>query len=192
MCCEGAEPRHIARFRFLGESAVNAIVTVKRSRADLLGEDDVPPTALPATVNAEALSVLLGLTPRMVYELSRREIVIRTGHGEYDLRKSVANYIKSIHKRADSDSLTQERIRQTKEAADQLAIKNAKAKGELLDAGEVEREWAGILRDVRAALLAMPSRMQQRVGTLTVADVAALDREVRDVLNQLGGDSVDS
>lgn len=171
---------------------MNAIATVKRSRADLLGEDDVAPTALPATVNAEALSVLLGLTPRMVYELSRREIVIRTGHGEYDLRQSVANYIKSIHKRADSDTLTQERIRQTKEAADQLAIKNAKAKGELLEAAEVEREWAGILRDVRAALLSLPSRMQQRVGTLTVADVAALDREVRDALNQLGGDSVDS
>ena len=56
----------------------------------------------------------------------------------------------------------------------------------------MEREWAGILRDVRAALLSLPSRMQQRVGTLTVADVAALDREVRDALNQLGGDSVDS
>lgn len=101
-------------------------------------------------------------------------------------------HIKSIHKRADSDTLTQERIRQTKEAADQLAIKNAKAKGELLDAAEVEREWVSILRDVRAALLAMPTRMQQRVGTLTAADLAVLDREIRSVLNELANRNPES
>jgi len=175
----------------------STVTIAKRSKADLLGDDtprksasdllgDDAPTALPATVNAEALSVLLGITPRMVYELSRREIVIRTGHGQYALRDSVRNYLKSIHKRADADTLTQERVRQTREAADALAIKNAKLRGALLDAAEVEREWADVLRGLRAALLALPSRVQQRMNHLTVADVAAIDREVRDVLQELG------
>jgi phage terminase Nu1 subunit (DNA packaging protein) len=58
--------------------------------------------------------------------------------------------------------------------------------GALLDAGAFENEWSGILRTVRAGLLAVPSRVQQRLPHLTVHDVAEIDREVRTVLKEIG------
>ena len=46
-------------------------------------------------------------------------------------------------------ALRDERIRIAKEQADALALKNAEARGELLDAKAVEAEWASVLRTVR-------------------------------------------
>jgi phage terminase Nu1 subunit (DNA packaging protein) len=64
--------------------------------------------------------------------------------------------------------------------------RRARVRGALLDAGAVENEWSGILRIVRAGTLAVPSRCQQRLPNLTAHDVAEIDREVRDVLNEIG------
>jgi hypothetical protein len=54
-------------------------------------------------------------------------------------------------------------------------LKAAKMRGELLDAGEVERTWGGILRTVRAGLLAIPSRCGARIPHLSAADVLEID-----------------
>jgi hypothetical protein len=67
-------------------------------------------------------------------------------------------------------------------------LKAARQRGSLLDAGAVEAEWSGILRTVRAGMLAVPSRVAQRLPHLTAHDVAEIDREVRDVLTEVGND----
>jgi hypothetical protein len=43
-------------------------------------------------------------------------------------------------------------------------LKNAAARGELLDAGAVEADWSNTLRQVRAGMLAVPSRAGARPG----------------------------
>ena len=68
-----------------------------------------------------------------------------------------------------------------------VELQNAQARSELLPAKAVEAEWAGILRDVRAGMLALPSRLQQRLPHLAAHDVATIDREIRDALASLGG-----
>lgn len=78
-----------------------------------------------------------------------------------------------------------ERVRLLREQADHAALKNAEKRRELLPAAQVEREWASVLRDVRAAMLALPSRIQQRLGHLTAAEIDAIDREIRDVLAEV-------
>ena len=60
-------------------------------------------------------------------------------------------------------------------------IKNAKLRGELLDAGEVEARWASAVLDVRAAILAVPSRFGARHG-LSAAILADLASDLRDAL----------
>lgn len=66
-------------------------------------------------------------------------------------------------------------------------------RGELLDAAEVERTWGGVLRTVRAAMLALPSRCAARLPHLTAADVVEIDAEVCAALVELAsaGGSVD-
>jgi len=56
----------------------------------------------------------------------------------------------------------------------------------MLPAAEVEAEWSGVLRTVRAGMLAVPSRAAHRLQHLTAHDVAEIDREVRDVLTEIG------
>lgn len=63
-------------------------------------------------------------------------------------------------------------------------IKNAKMLGELVPAADVERDWTHVVLELRAGLLALPSRLGARVG-LTPAQTAELDAELREALTAL-------
>lgn len=65
-------------------------------------------------------------------------------------------------------------------------LKNAKMNGALLDAEEVEARWTAAVLDVRAAILAVPSRFGARHG-LPAALLAAPDADLRDALASLAG-----
>jgi len=71
-------------------------------------------------------------------------------------------------------------------------LKNATLRRELVKAEDVARTWADILRGLRSQLLAIPSRLRADLGHLSAADVAQIDRALRDVLTEAGGgDGVD-
>jgi phage terminase Nu1 subunit (DNA packaging protein) len=81
---------------------------------------------------------------------------------------------------------TKERARLARAQADLAELKAAKQRGLLLDAAAVETEWSGVLRTVRAGMLAVPSRVAQRLPHLTPHDVAEIDAEVRAALIEIG------
>jgi phage terminase Nu1 subunit (DNA packaging protein) len=82
---------------------------------------------------------------------------------------------------------TKQRGRLAAAQANFAEIEAAKMRGDLVDAAEVEAELSGVLRTVRAGLLAVPSRVSQRLPHLSPHDVAEIDAEVRTVLTDLGG-----
>jgi phage terminase Nu1 subunit (DNA packaging protein) len=82
--------------------------------------------------------------------------------------------------------VSRQRARLAKAQADIAEMKSARQRGSLLDAAEVETEWSIILRTVRAGMLAVPSRVAQRLPHLTPHDVAEIDAEVRAVLTEIG------
>ena len=75
-----------------------------------------------------------------------------------------------------------EKIRLANAQAVKVELQNAQVRNELLSAKDVEAEWSAILRDLRAAMLAVPSRVQQRLPHLSAHDVSEIDREIRDAL----------
>jgi phage terminase Nu1 subunit (DNA packaging protein) len=79
---------------------------------------------------------------------------------------------------------TRERGRLARAQASLAEMKAAKMRGELLDAAEVEREWGGVVRTVRAGMLAVPSRIGARLPHLDATDLDVIDREVRAVLTE--------
>lgn len=81
-----------------------------------------------------------------------------------------------------------ERARLARAQADAVEIRNARARGALLEAAAVEAEWCGGLRTVRAEMLAVPSRVAQRLPHLTPHDAGEIDAEVRAVLTEVGED----
>lgn len=142
------------------------------------------------TIGAEALADLFGISRRAIEQLATRGVLRKTAPGKFALRASVRDYTAHLRAqaaaRSGSKSLTAERTRLAREQADKLELANQAARRELVPAREVEAVWATILRDVRAAMLALPGRLQQRLGHLTAHDVAQIDREVRDALTEAG------
>jgi phage terminase Nu1 subunit (DNA packaging protein) len=81
--------------------------------------------------------------------------------------------------------VTKERGRLAAAQADITETKAAKLRGSLVEAAEVEAEWSSVLRTVRAGMLAVPSRVSQRLPHLTAHDVAEIDAEVRAALSEI-------
>jgi phage terminase Nu1 subunit (DNA packaging protein) len=83
--------------------------------------------------------------------------------------------------------LNAEKIRLNRELADKAAILNAKARGELVPVESVRAEWSRTITDLRAALLAVPSRVASRV-CLDRSTTAALDAELRAAMEAIATD----
>lgn len=143
-------------------------------------------------ISTDQLADILGLTANRVNVLVRQGHIPRIGKGRFDRREAVRGYCEHIRKQASgrgaaNSELTEQKTRLAREQADRAEMQNAIARRELIPAAEVEREWALVLRDVRAAMLAVPPRVQQRLGHLTAHDVAAVDREIREALLEASG-----
>lgn len=80
------------------------------------------------------------------------------------------------------------RVRLATAQAQLAEIRGAKLRGELVPAADVESEWTAALADLRAALLALPSRVGAKL-VLSRETVAAIDSEIRLTLSALAASS---
>jgi terminase small subunit / prophage DNA-packing protein len=142
-------------------------------------------------IGGRDLCDLLGLSPAALTDLKARGIAVHLGHDAYDLQATVRAYVQNLRSVAagwgteeNASTLTNERARLAKEQADAQALKNGALRGELVKAADVAREWGDMLRQVRARILAAPSRLRAALPHLTAADVIAIDREIRDALQE--------
>lgn len=145
-------------------------------------------------VTAADLGEWLGLTAARVNGLARDGKIPRRPDGTFNLQPAVRGYVETIRNRgsalASNPELNLEKIRLARANAEKVEAANARARGDLAPLAEVERAWAGILRDVRAALLALPSRTAARLCHLTPHDILTLEAEVRCVLSELANDDM--
>lgn len=159
---------------------------------DLLG-DDPPPVTFPNVVHERDLAALLGISRQSIVDHVRRGILQRSGRAQFELVSSVTAYCDHLRYHAGragrpsegGDALKAERLRLTKAQAEAQEAKNRLASAELVEAAAVALEWQTILRDVRAAVLAVSSRYGAAMPHLSASDIATLDREIRDALEGL-------
>lgn len=127
---------------------------------------------------AADLGEWLGLSAPRIHALAREGRIPRRADGSFDLRPAVRAYVESLRLKAGSSALAQnpelnaEKIRMARESADKVALQNARARGEMIAAADVARAWGEIVTDLRAALLALPSRVSYSVEALD-AEIAA-------------------
>ncbi len=143
-------------------------------------------------IGGSDLCDLFGISAPMLTQLCKRKVAIRLGRNSYDLEQSTRNYIRHLRETASGRggeeqvlALTAERARLACAQADAQELKNAELRSELVKATDVERGWSDILRQVRARILAVPSRLRQSLD-LKPATADAIDRELRDALSELG------
>lgn len=160
---------------------------------DDLGLDPPAPAVdlgpIPGVMNAEALARLLGVSE----PVARSVGVKLPGRARWDVRATVRAYLDRLREHAgragrpsvggDGVKAATERLRAAQ--AELAEAKAAVARGELVEAAAVTREWANLLRDLRNALLAVPSRCGAALPHLTAADVATVEREIHKALEAL-------
>ena len=142
------------------------------------------------SINTDELADLLDLSQNRVLMLVRAGHIPRIGRGTFNRRDAVRAYCEYVRKhptgRGSSDpAYTAAKTRAAEAQAEKLETANAISRRELIPAVEIEREWAAILRDVRAAMLALSSRVQQRFPHMTTNEITGIDREVRDALENI-------
>lgn len=131
-------------------------------------------------VPEKEVAKLFKKTTRYVRDLAADGILVRVAPGIYDLGAALPVLVeKRASKTAD------ERLRLAAQQADNWELKNAQLRGELLPAVEVEQGWSNLVSDAKARLLAVPTRVQQRIAHLTAHDVAEIEMEIREALTAL-------
>lgn len=160
------------------------------------GEKTGVSDAIPAVMDESQMARLLGVTANRVRTLQRDGLLAKAGPGRWDVRASLGLYLerlRTIAARAgapaacggDPDALRAEKLRLTRAQADKEETRVQRERGELVPADAVEREWSSLARDVRNALLAVPSRCGAGLPHLTATDVATIEREIRKALEGL-------
>lgn len=144
------------------------------------------------TVTAAELSEWLNLSTARIHALAREGVIPRTD-GRFDLQPTIRAYVEHLRagqrgRQSTDPDLNAEKLRLARANAEKIELANAKTRAALVPVAEVESAWASVLRDVRAAMLAIPARVQQRLGHLTAHDVQMIDREVRDALEEASYD----
>ena len=143
--------------------------------------------ALP-TLGTNDFSALLGISRQRVNELAREGVIPKTGRGQFDLAIAVPAYCawlrEAPERRGGDAELKAEKVRLTREQADKAALENARLRGALLQAEEVERAWTAILVNLRANLLAIPARVSARTA-MPRETVQIIDAEMRAALEGL-------
>lgn len=146
---------------------------------------------------AKELAAMLGVSEQALRSLAAQGIAKRDRKGYLvaDTVHAYCGHLRGVASGRGGEEqvyeLTAERARLAKEQADAHALKNAQLRGDLVQAVEVEGRWADMLRAFRSRMLAVPSRVRVRMAHLTVTDIDAVDREIRDALTELGGDGED-
>ena len=113
--------------------------------------------------------------------------MVPAGRKGFDLEASVRAYATHLREavaaqgRPAQSGTGKERARLAKAQAEAVELKNARARGALVDAETVAREWEGICLTLRAGMLGF-RRVAARLPHLTPQDVRAIDCEVRAVL----------
>jgi phage terminase Nu1 subunit (DNA packaging protein) len=138
------------------------------------------------------LAALLGVSVQTIRDLARRGIIVRTGR-TFALEEAIPSYCAHLRKLATGrggeqtiNSAATDRGRLAKAQADSVEIKNARLRGELVDAHEVDIRWASMVRAARSGVMAMPSRISQRLPHLSAHDIVVMEAELRAALTEMG------
>jgi len=143
----------------------------------------------------QVLAELFGLAIPNISQLTTSGILDANVPGRNNLLLSAHKYIKHLRSKADgrskggSGEFADEKARLTKAQADKAEMEAEEMSGEIVRKDEVVQEWQGILMDMKAKLLSMPSKAATLVADEENPAVCQqiLDKMVREALQELSG-----
>lgn len=152
---------------------------------------DVDAVTVPATTMAK----IIGVTDRQIRNLADEGILIKTGHGKYNLVESLRNYIvmlktsKEISKKSTDYDLDEEKAKHERLKIQKTEIELQVTRGQLHEAEDVEQVMTDMITYFRTKVMGLPSKLApQLVNMHKAGDIEnVLADECRLALNELAG-----
>jgi phage terminase Nu1 subunit (DNA packaging protein) len=113
----------------------------------------------------DTLASLFNMTTRRVQQLADDGVVKREGKGQYLLKSSIEGYIQflqnSLHTKnaVKSSSLQEEELAIKRAKREQLEIKNAILRKDLINASDVSYAWENSCHFIKTRILSVPNKL---------------------------------
>jgi phage terminase Nu1 subunit (DNA packaging protein) len=141
----------------------------------------------------QVLAELFGMAVANISQLTTAGVIESSAPGRNNLLKCVYTYVKHLKGKADgrmkggTGEFVDEKARLTKAQADMAEMEALEMSGEMVRRDEVVQEWQGILMDMKAKILSMPSKAATLVADEDSPAVCQqiLDKMIREALQEL-------
>ena len=125
------------------------------------------------TVSSSVMARALGVTDRQIRNLADEGVLVKSGHGKYNLIESVANYIRNLKATKELKSNQPKEIDYEKEKAKHEKIKMEiseielrKLKQEIHEAEDVERVMNDMIAYFKAKIMTIPTKLAPQLVNL--------------------------
>lgn len=120
------------------------------------------------TYSVATIAKLLMISERRVQQLSQEGVIPKAERGRYELAPAVQGYIRFLQERSlrsDAQPIDYhaEKARLTRAQADTAEIELARARAEVVNVAQVERNLANLFAEVRTNLRNIPARVASTV-----------------------------
>ncbi len=133
-------------------------------------------------VSSKELSKILQITDRRIRQLV--ELGLPKKDDQYFLLGGVEFYIKYLQKQKTLGTEAKEKLLAAKAAQEEIELK--KLQNKVIAVEEVELQTMQLMQILKAALLALPSKLSERLENKTKAEIfSVLDLEIKNELNQI-------
>ena len=134
---------------------------------------------------SQEIAGLLDITPQRVQQLTK-EGLPRKSRGEYPVKSCVKWYVNYLRNKADTDTITANKLRLVKAKAEKAELENQKIKSDLVSKEEIRKEAMMIAAIVKESLQSIPGRLSPLLENKRTGEIKKeLQFEVIQTLNLL-------
>jgi terminase small subunit / prophage DNA-packing protein len=135
------------------------------------------------------LAVLLDMEERTIRKYEQEGIFVKVGRGQYLLAPSVRNYVRRLReiaagRQGNELNAVDENARLKIAMRKNYELKNAALEGRLISIAEMTDAWSAIVRTIKAMVLSIPARCQEKMPHLKIDDYETFRVVVREVLTE--------
>jgi phage terminase Nu1 subunit (DNA packaging protein) len=144
-------------------------------------------------VTRQSLAGLLDLDLSSIAELTRSGILVGSGvRGRYLLAPSVRNYVRHLReiaagRQGNELNAVDENARLKIAQRRNYDLKNAALEGALVSMDDLTEAWGVVVGTIKAMVLSIPSRCQEKLPHLPLGDIEAIRKVARKVLVETSG-----
>jgi phage terminase Nu1 subunit (DNA packaging protein) len=142
---------------------------------------------LPLFVTSSDLSKVLGITQRRVQQLETDDVLSKNADGKFELSKNIQLYYTWKLQPSSNADYDMEKALHEKAKREKAEMINAKVKGQLHDAKDVEQVMTNMLVNFRSKMLGLPSRIASKLVRQKSINIInhELDKAIKEALEEL-------